>query len=76
MLVLTRKPGEKIIIGNNICLQVVALGRNRVQLGITAPAEMPIRREEPGRVPDCPKGLDPCPAESQDATADQGPPRA
>ena len=46
MLVLTRKPGEQIHIGDNIVVTVLGLQGGRVRLGITAPAEVPIRREE------------------------------
>jgi carbon storage regulator len=46
MLVLTRKPGEVIVIGDNIRLTVVAIGGARVRLGITAPPEIPIHRFE------------------------------
>jgi len=46
MLVLSRKPGEEVVIGDNIRLTVVAIRGNQVRLGITAPKNMPIHREE------------------------------
>ena len=46
MLVLSRKPGEELVIGDNIRLTVVAIRGNQVRLGITAPVEVPIRRQE------------------------------
>jgi carbon storage regulator len=46
MLVLTRKIGEEIIINGEICVSVVRLRGNRVQLGIKAPVGVPIRRRE------------------------------
>lgn len=46
MLVLSRKPGERIWIGDNIVLTVVRLGPNNVRLGIDAPADLNIVREE------------------------------
>ena len=46
MLVLSRKPGEEIVIGNNIRLTVLAIDGGRVRLGFTAPAEVPILRYE------------------------------
>ena len=46
MLVLSRKPGEEIVIGDNIRLTVVAIRGNQVRLGITAPPDVAIRREE------------------------------
>jgi carbon storage regulator len=46
MLVLSRKCGEQIVIGNGITVAVVAVRGGRVSLGVTAPAEVPIHREE------------------------------
>jgi carbon storage regulator len=46
MLVLSRKPGERILIGDQITLTVVRIGPNNVRLGIEAPREMNIVREE------------------------------
>lgn len=46
MLVLSRKPGEKILIGDNIVLTVVRIGPNTVRLGIDAPRDMRVVREE------------------------------
>jgi carbon storage regulator len=46
MLVLSRKPGQELVIGDNIRLTVVAIRGRQVQLGITAPLEVPIRRQE------------------------------
>lgn len=46
MLVLSRKQGEKIVIGPNITLVVVGVQGDRVRLGIDAPPEVPILREE------------------------------
>ena len=46
MLVLTRKPGEVVVIGDNIRLTVVAVHGRQVRLGLTAPADVPIHRSE------------------------------
>jgi carbon storage regulator len=46
MLVLTRRPGESIVIGNGIKLTVVSVGPGRVKLGIEAPPNVRIDREE------------------------------
>ena len=46
MLVLTRKAGETIRIGNDVVIKVVQTGRGSVRLGIEAPAEMRILRGE------------------------------
>lgn len=46
MLALTRKPGESIIIGDNIRVRIVKIQGQQVRLGIEAPQDIPIRREE------------------------------
>jgi carbon storage regulator len=46
MLVLSRKRGEKVMIGNGITVTVLAVAGNRVKLGFAGPAEVPIHREE------------------------------
>jgi carbon storage regulator len=46
MLVLSRKLGEKIVIGDNIILTVVKIDRNQIRIGIEAPGEIPVYREE------------------------------
>jgi carbon storage regulator len=46
MLVLSRKPGERILIGDTVSVTIVRIGPNSVRLGIDAPREMNIVREE------------------------------
>jgi carbon storage regulator len=46
MLVLSRKLGEKICIGENICITVVDIDRGKIRLGIEAPRSVPIFRQE------------------------------
>ncbi len=46
MLVLSRKPGEKILIGDNISVTVVRIAPGVVRIGIEAPDGLPILREE------------------------------
>ena len=46
MLVLSRKIGERIWIGDNIAVTVVRITGGGVRLGIEAPAELPVVREE------------------------------
>lgn len=46
MLVLSRKVGEKTMIGGNITVEIVRVAGNRVTLGIEAPPEVRVLREE------------------------------
>jgi carbon storage regulator len=46
MLVLSRKLGEKIVIGDNIMITVVKIERNQIRIGIEAPQDVPVYREE------------------------------
>jgi carbon storage regulator len=46
MLVLTRKVGERIIIDNRIVVEVLQVKGNRIRLGIQAPADATILRQE------------------------------
>lgn len=46
MLVLSRKVGEKIWVGENICITVVRVAQGVVRIGIDAPTDLPIVREE------------------------------
>lgn len=53
MLVLSRKLGEKIYIGDQICITVVDIDRGKIRLGIEAPRDVAIYRQEllPGKDP-------------------------
>jgi len=46
MLVLTRKNGESIRIGDNIEITILSVKGSRVRVGITCPNEVPVRRGE------------------------------
>jgi carbon storage regulator len=46
MLVLTRKAGERIVIADNIIVEVLEVQGNRVRIGIQAPQGVTILREE------------------------------
>lgn len=46
MLVLTRKPGESIRVGDGIILTVLECAGKHVRVGITAPSHLPVHREE------------------------------
>ena len=46
MLVFTRKRGETIMIGDGIEVQVIRIGRDGVRLGVVAPPDVPVHRQE------------------------------
>jgi carbon storage regulator len=46
MLVLTRKVGEDIVIGDNIHVTVVSIRGEKVSIGVTAPEEVVVDRQE------------------------------
>lgn len=46
MLILTRKVGETLIIGDDIVITVLGVKGNQVRIGINAPKEVSIHREE------------------------------
>ena len=46
MLVLTRKTNQSIMIGDEIEVSVLAVARDKIRLGITAPRDVPVFRKE------------------------------
>lgn len=46
MLVLSRKVGERIVVGDGIVITVVRMGQGSVRIGVEAPNEMAILRQE------------------------------
>lgn len=46
MLILTRRPGQAIYIGNDVNLTVLGVKGNQVRIGINAPKNVPVHREE------------------------------
>lgn len=46
MLILTRRLGEKIVIGGNITITILGVRGNQVRVGIEAPRDVPVHREE------------------------------
>ena len=46
MLVLTRQVGEKLVIGNEVVIEVLSVSGEHVRLGITAPRETSVHRFE------------------------------
>ena len=46
MLILTRRVGERLMIGDDISVTVLGVKGNQVRLGVHAPAEVSVHREE------------------------------
>ncbi len=46
MLILSRRIGEKIVIGDNVTITVLGVKGNQVRVGIEAPRDVPVHREE------------------------------
>lgn len=46
MLILTRRVGESIVIGNDITFTVLGVKGNQVRIGANAPKEVSVHREE------------------------------
>lgn len=59
MLVLSRKVSERVLVGDNVVVTIVRIGPNTVRLGIEAPKDMNIVREE--LTDTNPKEPEPCP---------------
>ena len=55
MLVLSRKVGQHIVIGDDIRITVLRVNGDEVRLGIAAPESVIVRREEIGIMRDRPK---------------------
>ncbi|MCP1515679.1 carbon storage regulator CsrA [Pseudomonas rhodesiae] len=46
MLILTRRSGESINIGDDIVIRVLAVDGGQIRIGVEAPKEVPVHREE------------------------------
>ena len=46
MLMMTRRAGQKIVLGDGIVIEVVEVAGNTVRLGVDAPRSVPVYREE------------------------------
>ncbi len=46
MLILTRRVGEQLHIGNNVVVAVIGVKGNQVRIGVRAPNHVPVHREE------------------------------
>lgn len=46
MLILTRRVGETLMVGDDVSITVLGVKGNQVRIGINAPKEIPVHREE------------------------------
>jgi carbon storage regulator len=46
MLIITRRPGEKVMVGDDVVIHVLEVVGNSVRIGIEAPRSVPVYREE------------------------------
>ena len=46
MLVLSRKLGQSFHVGSDVCVTIVKIDRNSIRIGIEAPDEVSVQREE------------------------------
>lgn len=46
MLVISRKLGQRFVIGKDIVVTIVEIDRGKVRVGVTAPRDVPVYREE------------------------------
>lgn len=46
MLILTRRTGESLMVGDDVSVTVLSVKGTQVRVGITAPREVPVHREE------------------------------
>jgi carbon storage regulator len=46
MLILARRPGERVVIGGNVVVTVMEITGQTVRLGVEAPEDLPVYREE------------------------------
>jgi carbon storage regulator len=73
MLVLSRKPGEEVIIGDDICVTLLEIRGNQARLDLTAPVGTPIWRKELGQLSTRPNRLNSSSAAASENTCEAGP---
>ena len=72
MLILTRRQGESIIVGDNVRITVISVKGNQVRIGVEAPRSVSVQRQEIASKKDQTPENDPekVPEKPQDATED------
>ncbi len=68
MLVLSRKKGERVMIGDDVTVTVLEIRGDRIKLGFGCPTEIPVHREEVWR-----RLLESPPIEPRSAALDESP---
>ena len=63
MLIITRKPGEKIMLGDDVTVEVIEVSGSTVRIGIAAPRSVPVYREEIWAAVKAENGKAPAPAD-------------
>ena len=46
MLILTRRVGETVMVGNDVTVTIVGVKGNQIRIGVTAPKDVTVHREE------------------------------
>jgi carbon storage regulator len=46
MLIITRKPGQRIMLGDDVTVEIISVSGSSVRIGIAAPRNIPVYREE------------------------------